>query len=112
MMDLVDRAVLVFHLAVAVGVRLIVEQPVRTIELILKPQSWYWNLRARVKPVLLISTSEVYGKFERAKLNQEHGLIGKPINRSELLVRIIANERHASLALVVRSPNPISSELL
>src|SRR3954471_5285476 len=32
MMELVDRADLVFHLAAAVGVRLIVEQPVRTIE--------------------------------------------------------------------------------
>jgi UDP-glucose 4-epimerase len=76
MMELVDRADMVFHLAAAVGVRLIVEQPVRTIETNIKATELILELSARKgKPVLLISTSEVYGKSERAKFNEEDDLI-------------------------------------
>jgi UDP-glucose 4-epimerase len=76
MMELVDRADLIFHLAAAVGVRLIVEQPVRTIETNIKATELVLELSARKhKPVLLISTSEVYGKSERAKFNEEDDLI-------------------------------------
>jgi UDP-glucose 4-epimerase len=76
MMELVDRADLIFHLAAAVGVRLIVEQPVRTIETNIKATELVLELSARKsKPVLLISTSEVYGKSERPKFNEEDDLI-------------------------------------
>ena len=76
MMELVDRADLIFHLAAAVGVRLIVEQPVRTIETNIKATELVLELSARkTKPVLLISTSEVYGKSERPKFNEEDDLI-------------------------------------
>jgi nucleoside-diphosphate-sugar epimerase len=76
MMELVDRADLVFHLAAAVGVRLIVEQPVRTIETNIKATELILELSARKrKPTLLISTSEVYGKSERQKFNEEDDLI-------------------------------------
>jgi UDP-glucose 4-epimerase len=76
MMELVDRADLIFHLAAAVGVRLIVEQPVRTIETNIKATELVLELSARkAKPVLLISTSEVYGKSERPKFNEEDDLI-------------------------------------
>jgi UDP-glucose 4-epimerase len=61
--ELIDRSDLVFHLAAAVGVKLIVEQPVRTIEtnvhgteVVLKHAS------KKRKLVVLASTSEVYGK--------------------------------------------------
>lgn len=76
MMELVDRADMVFHLAAAVGVRLIVEQPVRTIETNIKATELTLELCARkAKPVLLISTSEVYGKSERQRFNEEDDLI-------------------------------------
>jgi UDP-glucose 4-epimerase len=76
MIELVDRADMVFHLAAAVGVRLIVEQPVRTIETNIKATELILELSARKgKPVLLISTSEVYGKSERAKFSEEDDLI-------------------------------------
>ena len=76
MMELVDRADLIFHLAAAVGVRLIVEQPVRTMETNIKATELVLELSARKgKPVLLISTSEVYGKSERSKFNEEDDLI-------------------------------------
>ncbi len=76
MMELVDRADMVFHLAAAVGVRLIVEQPVRTIETNIKTAELALELCARKqKPVLLISTSEVYGKLDRPKFNEEDDLV-------------------------------------
>jgi nucleoside-diphosphate-sugar epimerase len=76
LMELVDRADFIFHLAAAVGVRLIVEQPVRTIETNIKATELVLELSARkAKPVLLISTSEVYGKSERPKFNEDDDLI-------------------------------------
>ena len=76
LLELVDRADLIFHLAAAVGVRLIVEQPVRTIETNIKATELILELSARKrKPVLLVSTSEVYGKSERVKFNEEDDLI-------------------------------------
>ncbi len=61
--ELIDRSDVVFHLAAAVGVKLIVEQPVRTIEtnvhgteVVLKHAS------KKRKLVFIASTSEVYGK--------------------------------------------------
>jgi len=53
----------VYHLASAVGVRLVVEQPVRTIETIVNGTDVVLKACARYRrPVLLTSTSEVYGK--------------------------------------------------
>src|SRR5918992_4393654 len=70
MMELIDRADVVFHLAAAVGVRLIVEQPVHTIETNIKATELVLELCARKKkPTLLASTSEVYGKLNREKFN-------------------------------------------
>ena len=63
MAELVDEADFVFHLAAAVGVKLIVEQPVHTIEtnvhgteVVLK------HANKKKKLVIIASTSEVYGK--------------------------------------------------
>ena len=56
----------VFHLASAVGVKLVVDQPVRTIETIVGGTDTVLRSCARYRrPVLLTSTSEVYGKSER-----------------------------------------------
>ena len=61
--EMIDRSDVVFHLAAAVGVKLIVEQPVRTIEtnvhgteVVLK------HANKKKKLVFIASTSEVYGK--------------------------------------------------
>jgi UDP-glucose 4-epimerase len=76
MMELIDRADVVFHLAAAVGVRLIVEQPVHTIETNIKATELVLELCARKKkPTLLASTSEVYGKLNREKFNEEDDLV-------------------------------------
>ena len=62
----------VFHLASAVGVRLIIDQPVRTIETIVGGTDVVLRACARDgKPVLLTSTSEVYGKSEKVPFREE-----------------------------------------
>ncbi len=56
----------VFHLASAVGVRLVVEEPVKTIETIVNGTDVLFRSAARYRrPVLLTSTSEVYGKSNK-----------------------------------------------
>ncbi|MFQ5960894.1 MAG: GDP-mannose 4,6-dehydratase [Candidatus Methylomirabilales bacterium] len=75
-LELIDRADVVFHLAAAVGVRLIVEEPVRTIETNIKATELVLELCARKrKPVLLTSTSEVYGKLHRTNFSEEDDLV-------------------------------------
>lgn len=72
----VDR---VFHLASAVGVRLIVEQPVRTIETIVHGTSVVLQACARYRrPVLLTSTSEVYGKSNKVPFSEDDDLVIGP----------------------------------
>ena len=61
--ELLQDIDVVFHLASAVGVRLIMEKPVETIETIVTgTQVVLKNANLFRKPTLLTSTSEVYGK--------------------------------------------------
>ena len=74
--ELIDRSDVVFHLAAAVGVKLIVEQPVRTIEtnvhgteVVLKHAS------KKGKLVFIASTSEVYGKSVDVPFREDADLV-------------------------------------
>jgi UDP-glucose 4-epimerase len=61
--ELIDQSDVVFHLAAAVGVRLIVEEPVRTIETnVHGTEVVLRNANKKKKLVVIASTSEVYGK--------------------------------------------------
>ena len=74
--EMVDCADVVFHLAAAVGVKLIVDSPVRTIET--NVQGTQVVLRAAAKkgkPVMLASTSEVYGKSTRLPFREDDDLV-------------------------------------
>ena len=83
MLELVDRADVVFHLAAAVGVRLIVEEPVRTIETNIKATELVLELCAKKdKPVLLTSTSEVYGKQTQTPFHEEEDLLLGPTSKA------------------------------
>jgi UDP-glucose 4-epimerase len=63
--ELVDEADIVYHLAAAVGVQLIVESPVRTIETNVHcTEVVLGQANKKKKPVFIASTSEVYGKSE------------------------------------------------
>ncbi len=77
--ELVDRADAIFHLAAAVGVRLIVEEPVRTIETNIKATELVLELAAKKrKKVLLASTSEVYGKLDKHAFSESDDVILGP----------------------------------
>ena len=76
LMELVDRADVVFHLAAAVGVKLIVDDPVRTIETNIHGTEIVLNHCAKKnKMVLLASTSEVYGKGAQDVFSEEGDLV-------------------------------------
>ena len=61
--ELIDRCDVVFHLAAAVGVKLIVEQPVHTIETnVHATEVGLTHANKKKKLVFILSTSEVYGK--------------------------------------------------
>jgi UDP-glucose 4-epimerase len=83
MLELIDQTDVVFHLAAAVGVRLIVEEPVRTIETNIKATELLLDLCARKqKPVLLTSTSEVYGELDKHKFSEDDDGVLGPTSRA------------------------------
>jgi len=76
MAQLVGHCDVVFHLAAAVGVRLIVEQPVRTIETNIHGSEVVLNLANKFgRKILLASTSEVYGKSERIPFAEDDDVV-------------------------------------
>jgi len=77
--ELVDRCDIVVHLAAAVGVRLIVESPVRTIETNIKGTETVLELaNKKKKKVIVASTSEVYGKGSRVPFREDDDLVLGP----------------------------------
>jgi UDP-glucose 4-epimerase len=77
--EMIDRSDVVFHLAAAVGVKLIVEQPVHTIEnnvhgteVVLK------HANKKKKLVFIASTSEVYGKSTAVPFRESADLVLGP----------------------------------
>jgi UDP-glucose 4-epimerase len=74
--ELVDLADVVFHLAAAVGVRRIIESPVRTIETNVGGAELVLEMAAKKKKRLLItSTSEVYGKSTKLPFSEADDLV-------------------------------------
>jgi UDP-glucose 4-epimerase len=78
--EMVDQCDTIFHLAAAVGVRLIVESPVRTIETNVRATELVLELASKKrKKVLITSTSEVYGKSQNLPFSEQDDLlIGPP----------------------------------
>jgi len=77
--ELVDDADVVYHLAAAVGVELIVESPVRTIETNVHCTEVVLAQAAKKrKPVLIASTSEVYGKSKAFPFREDGDLVMGP----------------------------------
>lgn len=80
--ELVDSADAVFHLAAAVGVRLIVESPVRTIETNIRTTELVLECATKKrKRVLLASTSEVYGKSQAVPFREDGDLVLGPTDK-------------------------------
>lgn len=111
MADLVGSADVVVHLAAAVGVKLVVESPVRTIETNMRTTEAVLTAAARFrKPVLLASTSEVYGKSEQLPFREDADLVMGATDRgrwsyacskalTEFLANAYARERHVPVAI-------------
>jgi nucleoside-diphosphate-sugar epimerase len=77
--ELIDDCDTVFHLAAAVGVKLIVESPVRTIETNVKGSEGILEFaNKKKKKVILASTSEVYGKATKIPFAEDDDLVMGP----------------------------------
>ena len=74
--ELVDQCDVIFHLAAAVGVKLIVESPVRTIETNVRGTEVVLALaNKKKKKVLVASTSEVYGLSSDVPFREDGNLV-------------------------------------
>jgi UDP-glucose 4-epimerase len=81
MAELVDDCDIVFHLAAAVGVQLIVHSPVRCMHTNIRGTELVLEAAAKKrKKVVITSTSEVYGKSTRIPFREDDDLlIGPPV---------------------------------
>ena len=78
----IDGVDVVFHLAAAVGVKLVAETPVRTIHTNIYPTELLLRLASEERlPFFLASTSEVYGKNPKATWTEEDDLQLGPTSR-------------------------------
>jgi UDP-glucose 4-epimerase len=82
MAELVDGCDKIYHLAAAVGVKLIVESPVRTIETNVKGTEGVLEFASKKKKrVLIASTSEVYGKAGKIPFSETDDLVMGPTSK-------------------------------
>lgn len=80
---LVSECDIIFHLAAAVGVELIVQSPVRTIETnIMGSEMVLRTARRYGKKVLIASTSELYGKSDSIPFKEDDDSVFGPTIRS------------------------------
>ena len=81
--ELVDQADMVVHLAAALGVKLILEKPVECIETNVGGTQIVLEAAARDrKPVLVASTSEVYGKSSKIPFCEDDDVMLGPTRKS------------------------------
>ncbi len=81
--EMVDRCDVVYHLAAAVGVKLIVEDPVNTIETnVHGTETVLHHASKKGKKVLIASTSEVYGKSEQFPFREDQDVLLGPSSKS------------------------------
>jgi UDP-glucose 4-epimerase len=82
LLDLVGTCDMVYHLAAAVGVRYILDNPLKSIQINIQGTEKVLELCARFKKkVLIASSSEVYGKHLHAPLIETDNLIYGPSSK-------------------------------
>lgn len=82
MLELIGTCEVVFHLAAAVGVRYILENPLESIKINIQGTEKVLELCSKFKKkVLLTSSSEVYGKHEHAPLVETDNIIYGPSSK-------------------------------
>ena len=115
---LINRADVVFHLAAAVGVRLVVEAPIHTIETnVSGTETVLRHAHKRRALVVVASTSEVYGKGTRLPFREDADLVLGPPDKcrwgyaaSKLIDEFLAMaywKEHRQPAIVVRFFNTV-----
>jgi UDP-glucose 4-epimerase len=116
--ELIDRSDVIFHLAAAVGVKLIVEAPVRTIETnVHGTETVLKHASKKGKLVVVFSTSEVYGKSTDVPFREDADLVMGPTFKhrwayacskaiDEFLALAYYRERHLPV-IVVRLFNTV-----
>ncbi|MBF0208205.1 MAG: GDP-mannose 4,6-dehydratase [Oligoflexia bacterium] len=77
--ELIDKCDVIYHLAAAVGVKLIVEKPVHTIETNIYGTELIFKFAAlKNKRIIIASTSEVYGKSSKVPFSEDDDLVLGP----------------------------------
>jgi UDP-glucose 4-epimerase len=107
--ELLDEADEVYHLAAVVGVRLVLEEPERTVATNIGPtEVLLRRLSARPRPLFFASTSEVYGKNPKVPLAEDDDLVLGPTTRSRWVYACSkALDEYLALAHHQRSGLPV-----
>ena len=83
MAELVDESQIIFHMAAAVGVKLIVEDPIRTMHTNIQGSEIILKLaNKKNKKVILASTSEVYGKGTNIPFTENEDIVLGPSTKN------------------------------
>lgn len=110
--DLVAGAESIYHLAATVGVELVMQSPIQVIETNLRETEYLLKAAAPYGvPLLVTSTSEVYGKSQRAGFSESDDLLIGPPSQSrwcyacsklmdEFLALAYAKEKNLPVVLV------------
>lgn len=78
----IPRHDIVYHLASAVGVKLIIDQPVETIKTIFNATDVVMNICSKYRrPIVLTSTSEVYGKSDEIPFQETSDVVMGPTSK-------------------------------
>src|SRR5438552_7270032 len=107
--ELVEQADEVFHLAAVVGVRLVLDEPARTVATHIGPTELILRLvDARRKPLFIASTSEVYGKNPKLPLTEEDDLLLGPTSKGRWIYACSkALDEYLALSYFQRSGWPV-----
>lgn len=83
LIELIDKADVIYHLAAVVGVRLVLEEPERTVNTnVVATAAVLHQASAQHKPLFLASTSEVYGKNPEAPLCEDDDSVYGPSDKT------------------------------
>ncbi|MFL5240777.1 MAG: NAD-dependent epimerase/dehydratase family protein [Gemmataceae bacterium] len=107
--SLIHEADDIYHLAAVVGVRLILEEPVRTAQINNDATATILRLAAQTaKPIFLASTSEVYGKNPKMPLNEDDDCILGPTSKGRWIYACgKALDDHLALGYYRRTGLPV-----
>jgi UDP-glucose 4-epimerase len=106
---LLESADEVYHLAAVVGVRLVLDEPARTVATHVGPTETLLRLiDKRHQPLFLASTSEVYGKNPKLPLSEEDDLVLGPTSKGRWIYACTkALDEYLALSYHARSGLPV-----